>query len=187
MTAPADATGRTFVAMARRLLTVEYRTKIAHLLDALPEGALWRRPAEGTNAIGNLLLHLAGNVRQWIVAGIGGETFARDRSGEFAARDGAGAAELLAHLDAALRDADRVLAALDPATLTEPRRIQSRDVTVLEAIFHVTEHFSMHTGQMILIAKAAAPGQLRFYEDEATGQAKPLWKDALRPVPGTGR
>jgi uncharacterized damage-inducible protein DinB len=183
--------GDEFLAEARYFLTVEYRTKIAHLLDALPPELLWQRPAEGSNAIGNLLRHLAGNVRQWIVAGLGGSTFARDRSAEFAAdavTDGADAATLLAHLDAALRDADAVLAGLaaqPPSVLLERRRIQSREITVLSAVFHVVEHFAMHTGQMILLAKAMAPGRVRFYADEPTGQAKPLWLDALRPVPGT--
>lgn len=181
-----DPAGSLFVATARRLLTVEYRTKIAHVLDVLPPDALWRPPADESNAIGNLLLHLAGNVRQWIVAGVGGEAFSRDRSAEFTARDGGTAGELLAHLDAALRDADQVLSSLDSAALTARRRIQSRDVSVLEAVFHVTEHFAMHTGQVILLAKMAAPGRVRFYEDEPTGQARPIWMEALRPVPGIG-
>ena len=184
--AAAASPGDEFLAEARYYLTVEYRTKIAHLLDALPPEALWQRPAEGSNAIGNLLRHLAGNVRQWIVGGIGGSSGARDRSGEFAAdaaTDGAQAAVLLEHLDAALRDADAVLATLTPADLLTRRAIQSREVSVLSAIFHVVEHFSMHTGQMILLAKALAPGQVRFYADEPAGQAKPLWLDALRPVP----
>jgi uncharacterized damage-inducible protein DinB len=183
--APAATPGAEFLAEARHYLAVEYRTKIAHLLEALPPEALWARPAEGSNAIGNLLLHLAGNVRQWIVAGVGGEPFARDRTAEFAARDGDAAPVLLAHLDAALRDADAVLARLTLDDLLAPRRIQSRDVTVLSAIFHVVEHFAMHTGQMITLAKAAAPGRVRFYVDDPGGQARPLWKDALRPVPGT--
>lgn len=182
----ADAVAREFVATARRLLTVEYRTKLAHALDVLPADALWRRPAEGSNAVGNLLLHLAGNVRQWLVAGIGGVAFDRDRSGEFAAEGGRDAPALLAHLDAALRDADAVLATLGPGDLVRPVRIQSRDTTVLAAVFHVTEHFGMHTGQVLLLTKAAAPGRLRLYEDEPTGQARPLWQAALRPVPGLG-
>ena len=190
---PADAApvslGAEVVAEARFYLTVEYRTKIAHLLEALPPALLWQRPAEGSNAIGNLLRHLAGNVRQWIVAGVGGSTFARDRNGEFAAdaaTDGADAATLLAHLDAALRDADTVLARLTTADLLSRRTIQSREISVLSAVLHVVEHFAMHTGQMILLAKAMAPGRVRFYEDEPLGQAKPLWLAALRPVPGTG-
>jgi uncharacterized damage-inducible protein DinB len=184
--APSPTAGAEFLAEARHYLAVEYRTKISHLLDALPPDALWARPAEGSNAIGNLLLHLAGNVRQWIVAGIGGAAFDRDRTAEFAATHGDPAPTLLAHLDAALRDADAVLAQLNPDDLLTPRRIQSRDVTVLSAIFHVVEHFAMHTGQMITLAKAAAPGRVRFYADQAAGQATALWLSDLRPVPGAG-
>lgn len=181
-----SSVGAAFIAEARHFLAVEYRTKIVHLLDALPPDALWARPAEGSNAIGNLLLHLAGNVRQWIVGGIGGATVVRDRTGEFTAAHGDPAPVLMAHLDAVLRDADAVLAQLNPDDLLISRRIQSREVTLLSAVFHVVEHFGMHTGQMITLAKAAAPGRVRFYADEAHGHARALWKDALRPLSGLG-
>jgi uncharacterized damage-inducible protein DinB len=183
VSADPSALAGAFLERARYFLTVEYRTKIALVLEQLPAEAIWARPAPGSNAIGNLLLHLAGNIRQWIVSGISGAADVRQRSAEFTARDGTSGPELLAHLDAALRDVDAVLAGLSPAALLESRRIQSRDVTVLAAIFHVVEHFGGHTGQIILLAKILAPGTVRFYEDEPTGQAKPLWQDALRPLP----
>jgi uncharacterized damage-inducible protein DinB len=164
-----------FLARSRDLLGHEYRTKIRLAVSALPADALWARPHAQANAAGNLLLHLAGNVRQWIVGGVGRRPSVRDRNAEFAAREGADAAALLARLDAVLDEADAVLASLSPADLPTRRTIQGRDTTVLEAVYHVVEHFSLHLGQLILLAKAAAPGQVQFYEDEPTGGARPLW------------
>jgi hypothetical protein len=96
-----------FVARSRHFLDVEYPTKIRRCLDVLPPEAVWRRTDEGSNSIGNLLLHLAGNVRQWIVSSVGGAPDARFRSGEFAAREGADANALFAALRATLDEAWR--------------------------------------------------------------------------------
>jgi uncharacterized damage-inducible protein DinB len=163
---------RAFLEHSRRYLVREYPTKIQHCLDVLPDEALWRRDDPTENSIGNLLLHLSGNVRQWIVSGVGGAPDARRRSAEFDAREGAGASELLAGLLDTLRAADDVLASLDDRSLADRRRIQGRDVNVLDAVYHVVEHFSMHTGQIILLTKRYAPGRIRFYED-AGGLAVP--------------
>src|SRR5215208_10907 len=94
---------REFIAQSRRYLASEYPTKIQHCLDVLPADALWRREHESENSVGNLLLHLSGNIRQWIVSGVGGAPDARRRSAEFGAREGAGAPELMAGLLATLR------------------------------------------------------------------------------------
>jgi uncharacterized damage-inducible protein DinB len=174
----ADA-GAAFLARSRYYLREEYPAKLRLALGVLPAPAVWWRPNETSNSVGNLVLHLAGNVRQWIVGGVGGAADARVRAAEFARRDGPGVDDLLATLDEALAEADAVLAALAPADLAARRTIQGREVSVMEAIYHVVEHFSMHTGQIILLAKLHAPGALRFYED-AGGLARPLW----RPPPG---
>lgn len=163
---------RAFIDQSRHFLVREYPTKIQRCLDALPADALWRRDDASENGVGNLLLHLAGNVRQWIVSGIGGAPDERQRSAEFAARDGAAAPALMAVLRATLDEADGVLAALDERALGEQRRIQGRELRVLDAVYHVVEHFSMHTGQIILLTKRYAPGRVQFYED-AGGLAIP--------------
>jgi uncharacterized damage-inducible protein DinB len=167
-----------FLAHSRWLLVTEYPTKLRACLEALPADALWRRPAPGANTIGNLLLHLNGNVRQWIISGVGGADDVRARDAEFAAIDGETAGELLAKLERTLNEADAVLARLTPDDLLSRRFVQSRDITVLEAVYHVTEHFGMHTGQVILLTKLIAPGTLRFYDD-ADGQAVPVWRDRI--------
>lgn len=157
-------------------LQTEYRIKLRVAVEALPEDALWWRANEQSNSVGNLLAHLAGNVRQWIVSGVGGAPNARDRAAEFDARSGATAADLLAALEQTVDEAVAVIAKLSAADLATTRLIQGRDVTVLDAVYHVVEHFSLHLGQIILIAKVHAPGMVRFYED-AGGLARPLWPD----------
>jgi uncharacterized damage-inducible protein DinB len=167
---------REFIDCSRQYLAYEYPRKIELCLRELPPDALWRRPAEGSNSIGNLLLHLSGNVRQWIVSSIGGAPDHRARSAEFAATGGGDAAATFAQLRATLDEADAVIAALSDEDLLTHRRIQGRDVSVLDAIYHVVEHFSLHTGQIILLTKLFAPGTISFYED-AGGLANPVWRD----------
>jgi uncharacterized damage-inducible protein DinB len=170
-----DATA-IFLDRSRHYLAVEYPTKIRHCLDVLPSDAAWRRDDEQSNSIGNLLLHLAGNVRQWIVSSVGGAPDSRDRQGEFEAREGGDVEALFVALRRTLDHADAVMASLTPEQLLERRTIQGRDVSVLEAIYHVVEHFALHTGQIILLTKRLAPGRIRFYED-AGGLAIPSWQD----------
>jgi uncharacterized damage-inducible protein DinB len=167
-----------FVNYARYSLRTEHWTKLRLAVEALPDSALWWRPDDGSNSVGNLLLHLMGNVRQWIIRGVGGAQGSRDRAAEFAARDGASASELLAGLDAVLAEADRTLATLTPERLMERRQFQGRDLSVLEAVFHVVEHFAMHTGQIIFVTKLTRPGAIHFYED-AGGLARPLWRERV--------
>ena len=166
-----------FLGRTRYYLAFEYPTKIRRCLDVLPADVLWRRSDAGSNSVGNLLLHLSGNVRQWIVSSVGRAPDARYRSGEFAATEGADAHALFATLRATLDEADGVIASLTPAHLEERRTIQGRDVSVLDALYHVVEHFSLHTGQIILLTKLHAPGGIRFYED-AGGLAIPRWREA---------
>lgn len=166
----------TFLKFSRFLLDEESRIKLRKAVTALPDELLWWRPNEQANSVGNLLMHLEGNVRQWIIGGVGGAADVRDRGGEFGAREGATKAELLARLEHTLDEADAVLARVRPEQLTERRRVQTREITVLEAIYQVVQHFSLHLGQIILVAKAQVPGAVKFYED-AGGAARPIWRD----------
>ncbi len=163
-----------FLAQSRHYLAFEYPTKIARCLDELPPDAVWRRVDDGSNSIGNLLLHLDGNIRQWIVCHVGGAPDTRHRSAEFAAREGGDAAALFAALRRTLDEADAVIGALTAEDLATRRFIQGRDVSVLDAVYHVVEHFSMHTGQIILLTKQYAPSKVQFYED-AGGLATPTF------------
>jgi uncharacterized damage-inducible protein DinB len=169
-----------FLERSRYYLRTEYATKLRVAVEALPPEAIWWRANDGSNSAGNLLLHLAGNVGQWIVSGVGGAPSARDRAGEFAAQGGPSADALLAELERVLNDADAVLGGLTAANLASTRTIQGRSLTVFEAVYHVVEHFSLHLGQIVLIAKLHTPGAVRFYED-ADGLATPIWPSLAPP------
>jgi uncharacterized damage-inducible protein DinB len=163
-----------FISRSRYWLTKEYPIKLRHCVNALPHDAVWARPNESSNSIGNLLIHLTGNVTEWILGGVGGQTISRYRAGEFAQKAGRDAQALLDDLERVLTKADSVLARLKPEDLERPIAIQGRETTVLGAIYHVVEHFAMHAGQIILMTKVQAPGKIRFYEDEG-GLARPTW------------
>ena len=158
-----DAFGRTFLAEARNHLAEDYLPKIERCLERLTDEQVWWRAGEQSNSIGNLLLHLEGNLRQWVVSGAGGAEDARARDREFAARQQLSREVLLASLRATVEEAGDALARLDPAALLETRRVQGLDVTLLAAVFHAVEHFSMHTGQIILLTKMLTGGDLAFY------------------------
>lgn len=167
-----------FLERSRYYLGVEYPAKIRATLLAMPADRVWWRPNESSNSAGNLVLHLAGNVTQWIVGGVGREATERHRDLEFSTRQGLDAAELLALLDQALARTDAVLARVTPESLLEDREIQGRRTTVMAAIYHVVEHFSTHTGQIVLLGKMSAPeGAIRFYDDARDAAPLFLGKD----------
>ncbi len=164
----------TFLSRSRYWLTKEYPIKLRHCVNALPPGTVWARPNDGSNSIGNLLVHLAGNVTEWILGGVGGQTISRYRAGEFAQKEGRDGPALLDDLEAVLLKADSVLAGLSEKNLERSIMIQGRETTVVGAIYHVVEHFAMHTGQIVLLTKIYAPGKIHFYVD-AGGLARPTW------------
>jgi uncharacterized damage-inducible protein DinB len=166
--------GSAFIQRSREYLTDDYVPKIRKAVDRLAPDDLWWRPNEASNSVGNLILHLAGNVRQWVVSGVGGETDRRRREKEFAARGGAGAPDLLRILEDSVGAADRVLQALEPGALLQKRVIQGMEVSVLDAVYHVVEHFSTHTGQILYLTKLRTGGDLGFWKIK-DGKASPNW------------
>ena len=167
LTKPDDHTiAQAFLARASEFLLGDYLPKIERCLEKLNDEQIWWRANEDSNSIGNLILHLCGNARQWIVCGVGSEPDARNRDAEFEQRDVISRDELQALLRSTLSDVQSTLQSVDPSTLLEYRKIQGNDVDILEAIFHVTEHFSMHTGQIIMLTKMMTSSDLRFYEFE---------------------
>jgi uncharacterized damage-inducible protein DinB len=141
------------LADARAFLATEYLPKITKCLELLSEEDVWWRPNAESNSIGNLILHLDGSTRMWVIAVAAGRPNQRDRDAEFAARESASKAELLAHLRTTLTEVDDTLAALDEPVLLERRQWKGEDITGLWAVMHAVEHFAMHTGQIIMLAK----------------------------------
>jgi hypothetical protein len=123
--------------------------RIKHCLGQLREEQLWWRPHPALNSIGNLLLHLCGNVRQWIVAGLGGAANERDRPAEFAERGPIPKEELLRRLEAVVQEAKAVLARQTARQLLEVRRIQGSEITGLTAIFDSVPHFRGHAQEIV--------------------------------------
>ena len=142
-----------FVAQSRGFLSSDYLPKIERCLEVLSDEDVWWRANEGSNSIGNLLLHLEGSTRAWIIGVAGGLHNPRDRQQEFDEREHIPRTELMSRLRQTLTEADGVLARLDVDVLLERRQARDEQVTVLFAVYHAVEHFSMHTGQIIMLAK----------------------------------
>ncbi|MDZ7265715.1 MAG: DUF1572 domain-containing protein [candidate division KSB1 bacterium] len=159
----ATALTRLFLEAARFHLLQQYLPWLRACLAQLPEEDIWWRPNAASNSAGNLLLHLCGNVRQWILHGIAGRPDVRVREAEFAASGPLPKAELLQQLETTLAEVDGVLQHLTAEDLPQPRRIQGFDQTVLRAVFHVVEHFSYHTGQIIYLTKLRTGVDLKFW------------------------
>ncbi|MGD0014471.1 MAG: DinB family protein [Bryobacteraceae bacterium] len=153
---------RTFLVFSARKLG-QLAARIEDCLGRLTAEQAWQRGGQNQNSIGNLVLHLCGNVRQWIIAGLGGAADIRQRDAEFAARQGASPQDLAARLAATVREASAVLEGLSQARLAERVSIQGYDVTVLEAVYSVVEHFAGHTGQVIFAAKLFTGEDLGYY------------------------
>ena len=160
--AGSDVALQEFLHLSRRQLQ-QYLHRVETCLDKLTHEQIWSRVHETENAIGNLVLHLAGNVRQWIVSGVGRARHERDRDAEFARREPLPSDELLRLLRRTLDEADAVLVELSPNDLLRTRKIQVYELTVLHAIYHVLWHFAEHTGQIIWATKRMTGQDLGFY------------------------
>ena len=119
----------------------------------LSDEQIWRRQGAYENAVGNLILHLCGNARQWIMHGVGGIEDVRVRDKEFSADGGMSGAELISLFESTMDEAKRVIAMVPEERMTERVHPQGRDVSVLEAIYQVVGHVQQHTGQIILLTK----------------------------------
>lgn len=137
--------------------------RIETCVDQLTPEQLWMRRSENENAVGNLMLHLSGNVRQWILGGVGGAPDRRDRDSEFADRGGMDARELKVRLRSTVEPAVALIRALPAERLTQVIRPQGYEGTVLSAIYHVVEHFAGHAFQIIFATKLLTGADLGFY------------------------
>jgi uncharacterized damage-inducible protein DinB len=138
-------------------------SRIGVCLDRMSEEQFWTRPGPGLNSPGNLCLHLAGNVRQWILHGIGGQPDTRHRDAEFAAEAAQTKSEVWQVLHRTVEESAALIRKLPQPRLEEIVRPQNYEVTVLEAIYHVVEHFAQHTGQIILLTRQYTQADLGFY------------------------
>ena len=157
-----SATDRIFVQFSVKKLT-QLSERIQDCLGRLTSDQVWSRGSENENAVGNIVLHLCGNLRQWIGSGIGGKPDIRVRDREFAARGDIDPADLAERLRSGVEEATGIISGVTPERLMEKVKIQNYDVTVLEAIYHVIEHFAQHTGQIIFATKQLTGSDLGYY------------------------
>ncbi len=152
MTMLPDAIASNFVDVSCRRL--EMMTEALEVcLKKLTDDQVWQRQGAHENAVGNLVLHLCGNARQWIMHGVGGSADVRVRDAEFSADSGMSSAELSALFRATMAEAKSVIATVPAERLIERITPQGRDVSVLEAIYQVVGHVQQHVGQIILLTK----------------------------------
>jgi uncharacterized damage-inducible protein DinB len=171
MDRPSAATlRREFLDRSVHHLREEYLPRIGRALEVLPAEDVWWRPNSESTSVANLLLHLEGNVRQWILSGVGGQPDLRRRSTEFDHEEvpERTAAEMFDALRTTVFEACRVIESLDDEDLLRRHEIQVFEgVTAAAAILHVVEHFAWHTGQIAYVAKMRSAQPLRYYDDEA--------------------
>jgi uncharacterized damage-inducible protein DinB len=150
------------ITQAEHVLRQVYLPRIVSCLEQLSPEQIWWRANAASNSVGNLVLHLAGNVRQWIISGLGGAPDVRQRDLEFIERGPLPRRILVSRLRKTVEEACRVLGKLSPEDLTRVHTIQRFRVTGMEATFHVAEHFSHHAGQIILLTKMLTGSDLKF-------------------------
>ena len=139
--------------------------RIEDCLGRLTAEQVWTRGSDNENAAGNLVLHLCGNLGQWIVASLGGQPDIRDRDSEFAARGGLTPEDLKGRLHARVEESANIIRNFTPERLLERQVIQKHyDTTNMAAIYHVVEHFAQHTGQMIFLTKLLTSHDLGYYK-----------------------
>ena len=160
----ADQITAELVLEVRRRLIEESAPRIEKCLDRLTDEQIWWRPNNESNSIGNLVLHLSGNVRQWINSGVGGLPDTRVRDGEFEAQGAMPKEELWNALATTIADIETVLDRVTAKQLIAIQPVQVYTESVLSMLVHVTEHFSYHTGQIAWITKMITERQLGFYE-----------------------
>jgi hypothetical protein len=152
---------REFCLESERTLEEALR-KIEHCVQQLSDEDVWWRPSEQMNSIGNIILHLSGNLRQWIIAGVGGAPDVRDRPAEFAQRGAIPRQELLERLRSTVEEAKAALARCDGNNLLRPRHVQHGSVTGMHAAYHSVSHFVGHTQEITYITRMRLGERYRF-------------------------
>jgi hypothetical protein len=161
-----------FLDFSRTKLLDQYWPRLRGCVESLTPEQVWWRPNEASNSIGNLILHLNGNVQQWLVRSFDQLDDTRNRPAEFAERENISPAALVEELAATIQQASEVLSRLTEADLRATFHIQGYTVTGLHAVYQVVEHFGMHYGQVVYITKQLRGEDLGFYRElDNTGSA----------------
>lgn len=141
----------------------ENTPKVKKCLDELTEDQIWQRPNPSSNSVGNIILHLCGNITQYILSSLGAVEDKRERDKEFSTDGGLSKAELIARLKATVDRATFTIKNINPNELTKVRSVQGYELSAIGIIIHVVEHYSYHTGQIIFWTKLLKDKDLAFY------------------------
>jgi hypothetical protein len=160
-----------FVELSRWELLEQCWPRLRGCVESLTEEQLWWRPNAASNSVGNLLLHLNGNVGQWLVASFNHGEDTRDRPAEFASRESFSKRTLLEKLETTMQQAAQIFARLTERDLLTTFSIQGYTVTGLRAVYQVVQHFGMHYGQILYLTKLLRGENLGFYRElDKTGR-----------------
>jgi Protein of unknown function (DUF1572) len=154
-----------FLEFSRNKLLGQYWPRLRSAVESLTDDQVWWRPNPACNSIGNLILHLNGNVGQWLVGSFNRLDDARNRPAEFGERRRIPTQELLSRLDATLQQGAAVLDRLTVDDLAKTYQIQGYTVSGLAAVYQVVEHFGLHYGQILYITKSLDGRDLGFYSE----------------------
>jgi hypothetical protein len=154
-----------FLEFSRNKLLDQYWPRLRSAVGSLTDDQVWWRPNTASNSIGNLILHLNGNVGQWLVASFNRLDDARDRPAEFGERRRIPSKELLSRLDRTMQQAGAVLDRLTADDLSRTYQIQGYTVSGLAAVYQVVEHFGLHYGQILYLTKSLSGRDLGFYSE----------------------
>ena len=133
-------------------------------LGQLPEQDLWKKPNSASNSVANLLLHLCGNITQYVISSLGGRDDIRQRDIEFSKTGNESASELLEQLTAVIEEAKSVIANSSEAEFLKEREVQGFSMSGIGVVLHVVEHLSYHTGQIAFWTKLLGDKDLGFYD-----------------------
>jgi hypothetical protein len=165
------STASEFLKFSRWKLLEQYWPRLRSAVESLTDEQVWWRPNEASNSIGNLILHLDGNVRQWLVASFKRTEDARNRPGEFSQRAVISTSVLLKQIGQTMQEASEVLSRLTEDDLVAWFEIQGYTVSGLHAVYQVVEHFGTHYGQILYVAKMLREKDLGFYRElDKTGR-----------------
>ena len=158
--------GNALIAECERRLFDESVPRLRKCLEQLTGDEIWHRPNAETVSVGNLVLHLCGNARQWIGSGLGGQPDHRQRSKEFEETGPMPRAELVKRLEDTMTGVQRVLRSVDPESLLDKRPVQAYQESGLSILIHVVEHFSYHTGQITYAVKSRKGVDMGYYSGQ---------------------
>jgi hypothetical protein len=162
----ANTTSAIFLEFSREKLLNQYWPRMRSCVESLTDEQIWWRPNEASNSVGNLLLHLNGNVRQWLIDSFNRRQNRRDRPAEFHEEKRTSGSALLEQLGATIAEAGATLSRLTEADLIAEYEIQGYEhVSGLKAVYQVVEHFGLHYGQVVYITKMLCARDLGFYRE----------------------